>query len=104
MKTLKHTMMCCALLAAFRAPAPAFAQPAPQGVGVANMIDHFHLAAPDPAIAADWYQKYFGGEKLDEGPGRMIFGQVRLLFQKSDKALPSSGSSADRVGFSVKDV
>jgi catechol 2,3-dioxygenase-like lactoylglutathione lyase family enzyme len=103
MKTFKYAVMYVALLlAAFWAPA--FAQTKPQGVGVANMLDHLHLAAPDQAKAIEWYQKYFGGEKMAEGPDRLMYGRTRLVFQKSDKALPSSESVADQVGFSVKDV
>jgi catechol 2,3-dioxygenase-like lactoylglutathione lyase family enzyme len=103
MKTLYCVVMCCAMLVTVFG-APALAQTASQGVGVANLIDHVHLAAPDPPNAVEWYLKYFGGEKIAEGPDRIMYGQVRLIFLKSDKALPSSESSADQIGFSVKDV
>ena len=103
MKVFNRAVTCCVLMLAVFC-APALAQTAPQGVGVANMIDHLHLAAPDPAKAVAWYQKYFGGENMAEGPDRMLYGQARLIFQKSDKALPSVDSVADEAGFSVKDV
>src|SRR3984957_20226730 len=66
--------------------------------------DHIHLNAPDPAAAANWYEKYFGGRRITEAPGRLMFGSTRLLFLKKDDAKPSSGSAIDHVGFSFADL
>jgi predicted enzyme related to lactoylglutathione lyase len=66
--------------------------------------DHIHLNVPDPASAANWYEKYFGGRRITEGPNRLMFGSTRLLFLKKADAKPSSGSAIDHVGFSFADV
>ena len=36
--------------------------------GFANMVDHLHLAAPDPIKAAEWYRKNLGGQRPRRGP------------------------------------
>ena len=59
---------------------------------------------PDPAAAANWYEKYFGGRRITEAPDRLMFGSTRLLFIKKDDAKPSSGSSIDHIGFSFADL
>ena len=69
-----------------------------------NMIDHIHLAAPDQAQAVEWYAKYFGGQKTDEGAERLMFGDTRVIFQRNAAAKPSMGSAIDHVGFSVTDL
>jgi len=66
--------------------------------------DHIHLNAPDPAAAANWYEKYFGGRRIMEAPDRLMFGSTRLLFLKKDDAKPSSGSAIDHLGFSFADL
>ena len=67
--------------------------------------DHIHLAAPDPVQAAQWYQKYFGGQAVpSEGPGRLMVGKIRVVFMKAEGAKPSAGSSIDHIGFSVADL
>jgi len=67
--------------------------------------DHMHLAAPDPAQAVQWYQKYFGGQPLPaEGTDRLMIGKTRFVFMKAQGAQPSAGSSIDHVGFSVTDL
>jgi len=66
--------------------------------------DHIHLNVPDPAAAANWYEKYFGGRRITEAPDRIMFGSTRLLFIKKADAKPSSGSAVDHVGFSVPDL
>jgi len=66
--------------------------------------DHIHLNAPDPAAAANWYEKYFGGRQITEAPDRLMFGSTRLLFLKKDDAKPSSGSAIDHLGFSFADL
>ena len=71
---------------------------------VLPVVDHVHLIVPDQAEAVEWYQKAFGGEKMSEGPDRLMFGQTRLNFLRSDKSSPSEGSAIDHIGFSAKDV
>ena len=43
-------------------------------------FDHIHLNVPDPAAAANWYEKYLGGRPISEAPNRLMFGSTRLLF------------------------
>ncbi len=66
--------------------------------------DHIHLNVPDPAAAATWYEKYFDGRRLSEGPDRLMFGSTRLLFMRKADAKPSSGSAIDHLGFSFPDL
>jgi len=66
--------------------------------------DHIHLNVPDAAAAANWYEKHFGGRRIDEAPDRIMYGSTRFMFLRNDKAQPSAGSSIDHVGFSVKDL
>jgi catechol 2,3-dioxygenase-like lactoylglutathione lyase family enzyme len=66
--------------------------------------DHLHLNVPDPAAAAAWYEKYFGAQRLKEGPDRLKFGSTRFLFMKKSDAKPSSGSVVDHLGFSFPDL
>jgi catechol 2,3-dioxygenase-like lactoylglutathione lyase family enzyme len=66
--------------------------------------DHIHLNVPDPAAAANWYEKYFGGRRITEAPDRIMFGSTRLLFIKKADAKPSSGSAVDHIGFSFSDL
>jgi catechol 2,3-dioxygenase-like lactoylglutathione lyase family enzyme len=89
-----------AILGAFAVfPHPVFAQ-----TDVLPIIDHVHLAAPDQAQAVEWYRTYFSGEPMQEGPERLLFGKVRVIFQRSDKAIPSAGGAVDHIGFSVPDI
>ena len=80
------------------------AMPAGAQTGVANMVDHIHLAVPDQAKAVEWYRKHFGGTPMTEGVERLMFGETRVLFQLNKAAKPSSGSVLDHVGFSVTDL
>jgi catechol 2,3-dioxygenase-like lactoylglutathione lyase family enzyme len=66
--------------------------------------DHIHVNVPDPAAAANWYEKYFGGRRITEAPDRMMFGSTRFMFLKKSDAKPSSGSAIDHVGFSFPDL
>ena len=71
---------------------------------VVQVLDHIHLAAPDQVKAVEWYQKMFGGQKMTEGTDRLMFGETRVIFMKSDKAQPSTGSAIDHIGFSFADL
>jgi catechol 2,3-dioxygenase-like lactoylglutathione lyase family enzyme len=66
--------------------------------------DHIHVNVPDPAAAANWYEKYFGGRRITEAPDRLMFGSARFMFLKKADAKPSSGSAIDHVGFSFADL
>ncbi len=68
------------------------------------IVDHVHLAAPDPTAAVAWYQKYFGGKTMTEAADRLLIGDVRVIFSKREKTLPSQGSAIDHIGFSVADL
>jgi catechol 2,3-dioxygenase-like lactoylglutathione lyase family enzyme len=72
--------------------------------GLANMVDHIHLAVPDPAKGVEWYRKHFNGQPMTEAPDRLMFGETRVIFQKNESPQPSSGSVVDHIGFSVKDL
>ena len=66
--------------------------------------DHIHVNVPDPAAAANWYEKNFGGKRITEAPDRLMFGSTRFMFLKKADANPSAGSAVDHVGFSVADL
>lgn len=66
--------------------------------------DHIHLNVPDPAAAANWYEKHFGGKRIDEAPDRLMFGSTRFMFLRREGAPPSAGSAVDHVGFSFPDL
>ena len=68
------------------------------------LVDHVHLAAPDPGAAVAWYQKYFGGQPMAEAADRLLLGDVRIIFSKREKTLPSQGSAVDHIGFSVPNL
>ena len=68
------------------------------------IVDHVHLAAPDPAVAVAWYQKYFGGQTMAEGTDRFLLGDVRVIFSRREKTLPSQGSAVDHIGFLVANL
>src|SRR5579864_7551697 len=66
--------------------------------------DHIHVNVPDPAAAANWYEKYFGGRRITEAPDRLMFGSTRFMFLRKADAKPSSGSAVDHVGFSFANL
>jgi catechol 2,3-dioxygenase-like lactoylglutathione lyase family enzyme len=66
--------------------------------------DHIHVNVPDPAAAATWYEKNFGGKRITEAPDRLMFGSTRFMFLRKADAEPSAGSSIDHVGFSFADL
>jgi catechol 2,3-dioxygenase-like lactoylglutathione lyase family enzyme len=66
--------------------------------------DHIHLNVPDPAAAANWYEKHFGGRRITEAPDRLMFGSTRFMFLRNAEAKPSAGSAIDHVGFSFADL
>ncbi len=65
--------------------------------------DHVHLAAPDQAKAVEWYQKTFGGQTTPEGKDRLLFGNTRFIWLKSDTAKPSDKTAIDHIAFSMPD-
>ena len=68
------------------------------------IVDHIHLAAPDPEKAAAWYREHFGGQTMAEAPDWLLYGDTRVIFQKREKNLPSEGSVLDHIGFSVPNI
>ena len=66
--------------------------------------DHIHVNVPDPAVAANWYEKYFGGRRITEAPDRLMFGSTRFMFLKKADAKPSAGSAIDHVAFSFANL
>jgi catechol 2,3-dioxygenase-like lactoylglutathione lyase family enzyme len=66
--------------------------------------DHIHVNVPDPAAAANWYEKQFGGRRITEAPDRLMFGSTRLMFLRKADAKPSAGSAVDHLGFSFADI
>ena len=91
-------------MAAWALIVTACAMPVSAQTGFVNIIDHVHLAAPDPVKAVEWYRKNLDGQATTEGTDRLMFGETRVIFQKNEKAIPSAGSVVDHIGFSVKDV
>jgi catechol 2,3-dioxygenase-like lactoylglutathione lyase family enzyme len=91
-----------AVFALVTSPAPASRAQAP----VQTLpYDHIHLNVPDPAAAADWYEKYFGPRRITEAPNRLMFGSTRLMFlARKDPTPPSAGSAIDHIGISVADL
>ena len=77
--------------------------PASAQTGFRGIVDHIHLAAPDPVKAVEWYYEHFDGVKMPEGPDRLMFGDTRVLFQKREPK-PSAGSVLDHIAFAVADV
>ena len=95
MRRVMLSIICvCFALAAFAGSAAAQTFP----------YDHIHVNVPDPAAAANWYEKYFGGRRITEAPDRLMFGSTRFLFLKKADAKPSAGSAIDHVGFSFPDL
>lgn len=66
--------------------------------------DHIHVNVPDPAAAANWYEKNIGGRRITEAPNRLMFGSTRFMFLEKADAKPSAGSAIDHVAFSFADV
>ena len=66
--------------------------------------DHIHLNVPDPAAAANWYEKNFGGKRITEAPDRLMYGSTRFMFLRKADATPSAGSAVDHLGFSFADL
>src|SRR5262245_19802832 len=66
--------------------------------------DHVHINTPDPAAAANWYEKNFAGRRITEAPDRLMFGSTRVMFLRKADAQPSAGSAVDHIGFSVADL
>jgi catechol 2,3-dioxygenase-like lactoylglutathione lyase family enzyme len=78
--------------------------PAQGPAQIMPVVDHLHLGVPDPAKAVEWYQEFFNGQPMTEGPDRLMFGDTRLIFLRTMSPQPSSGSGLDHLGFSVADL
>jgi catechol 2,3-dioxygenase-like lactoylglutathione lyase family enzyme len=68
------------------------------------IVDHIHLGVPEPAKAVEWYQKFFDGKAMTEGPDRLMFGDTRLIFLRTMNPQPSTGTGLDHLGFSVANI
>jgi len=99
MRRFRCSLAAAAIAASFATAAPAAAQ-----TPIEPVVDHVHLGVPDIAKGVEWYQKFFGGQPMKEGPDRLMFGDTRLNFVKNDKAQPSAGSVFDHIGFSFADL
>jgi catechol 2,3-dioxygenase-like lactoylglutathione lyase family enzyme len=95
-RVLSSAALACVTAAAFVGSAAAQTPTLP--------YDHIHLNVPDPAAAAAWYEKNFGGRRITEAPDRLMFGSTRFMFLRKADAKPSSGSAVDHVGFSFADL
>src|SRR5258708_27667653 len=93
-RVMLSTAFVCFALGAFAGSAAAQTFP----------YDHIHVNVPDPATAANWYEKYFGGRRITEAPDRLMFGSTRFMFLRKADAKPSSGSVIDHVSFSFTDL
>lgn len=76
---------------------------------IPNRWHHLHLAAPDPAAAADWYADQLGAERRTVGPYELaLFGRGReghfFTWYQADAAERSEGSALDHFGWSVPDL
>ncbi|MCM3878680.1 MAG: VOC family protein [Vicinamibacterales bacterium] len=72
--------------------------------GFKPIVDHIHLAAPEPEKAVAWYREHFGGQIMAEAVDRLLYGDTRIIFQRRPASLPSEGSSVDHIGFSVPNL
>src|SRR5262252_2616840 len=68
------------------------------------IVDHIHLGVPDQLKAVEWYQKFFDGKPMTEGPDRLMFGDTRLNFLRNTNGQPSTGSGLDHICFSVANL
>src|SRR5690606_16449986 len=74
--------------------------------------DHLHLAAPNPAEAAQWYVKHFGGNPTGfrgaTGPDvpidRVAYGEISVIFSGREPGEGSVGSGVDHISFSMANV
>jgi catechol 2,3-dioxygenase-like lactoylglutathione lyase family enzyme len=77
---------------------------ASRGTGSQTTILHrVHLAVSDPPAAVAWYSTHLDGRPSTEGPDRLTFGQMEVIFLKGEAA-PSAGGAIDHIGFSFADV
>ena len=72
-------------------------------------FDRLALNATDPAAAADWYAKHFGGEVRAQAEGaaarfRAGDGTADLDWRRADAPAPSMGAGLDHSGWSVPNL
>ena len=67
--------------------------------GYRPIVDHLHLAAPDPLPAVAWYRKYFGGDVMAEAHRPPSLGDVRVIFseEREDAAEPGERRRSHRL-------
>jgi catechol 2,3-dioxygenase-like lactoylglutathione lyase family enzyme len=94
-----HRAIACAAIVLVTSASSAFAQ-----AEFTNMIDHIHLAAPDQPRPWIGMRSISADRKHLKGPERLMFGDTRIIFQRSATAKPSMGSAVDHIGFSVPDL
>ncbi len=66
--------------------------------------DHIHLIEPAAEASVWWEKNIPGGRRHPEGPDRIIYGAVRLVFQGGRATGGSQGSVTEHLGFSVADL
>ncbi len=97
-------VMLCALLCRCLLPVPAFAQlAAPNDSGVS--ISHIHLFSKDPDTQKKTWIDAFGAQVTKTGTLEVLrLPGVFIIINKNEPTAGSSGSTADHIGFSVKDL
>lgn len=66
---------------------------------------HYHLAAPDPAAARDWYVKTFGLTSNKRGPfEEAVAAGIRVSFMPQPEVAPTAGRVLDHIGFEVNGI
>src|SRR5215470_4929253 len=66
--------------------------------------DHIHLIEPAAEASVWWEKNIPGARRHPEGPDRLIYGAVRLVFQAGRATGGSQGSVTEHLGFSVADL
>jgi hypothetical protein len=66
--------------------------------------DHIHLTEPAAQASVWWEKNIPGARRLAEGPDRLMYGAVRLVFQSGQPTGGSQGSVIEHLGFSVANI
>ena len=51
--------------------------------------DHIHVNVPDPAAAANWYEKYFGGRRITEARYALLLRRLRTRLERETVFQPN---------------